>query len=89
MSEPGTYATIPPLDGYNETEGAMLQVDPLEVTIAAHDRVLPTYDFNTKRWYDEAGNEVDPSTGQILSKAGVGGLAVLGLGLLAAAFFWR
>lgn len=81
------FAPIPSMDGFgDETPSAM---------------VLPTLDTTTGRWYDsETGQEVDPTTGQIivgaqyhpeLNASGGGGtlLALLGLGLVGAALFMK
>lgn len=81
------FATIPALDGYNETEGET-EVTVGPITMQESEMVLPTYDFNTAKWYDAQGREVDPSTGRPTA-AGLGLFALLGLGLVGAALFLK
>ena len=95
MPEASLFETIPALDGYNETEGSVdLTFGPLELE---PNRVLPTLDPQTGRWYNDAGQQVDPDTGAVLvgpqyQPGGSGGgvlFALLGLGLVGAALFLK
>lgn len=62
MHDPSLFATIPSMDGF----GDELEVSLGPVTVYSNtpgERVLPTLDPMTGRWYDDQGVEVDPNTG--------------------------